>query len=310
MSNINDNSIIPIETLAALRALREAIPKLAEKLKPKPPPDHSGLILNDGGNDWGISMPGQQPVETVTLPSFPDTDLRYWKPIAVFDENGCITQLLLGRQRLVTVNFDLLLPLLKHLVRLDLAGTMAPVNVMAQVLDQCQDGLTHLYVGGNALGDNGFVQLVPHLPKTLCLLDVRYNDLGDKSAKALATFLQTSRECEKVYLEGNLLGNDGAHHLSQTGCVRELYLGQNQIGAKGATSLAEGLGTGQLEKLYLEGNNIGPAGAISFCKALDELGTEKKLKKLYVDNNEIGKTESVKLGNALQSNTMIGDSVI
>ena len=275
MNNTVDSSI-PSATLAPLRALRDATPKLAENLKPSPAPDQSGLILDTNGMDWGIAMPGESPLaRNLALPSFSENDARYWEPIASFDENGHITSLLLGRQRLQTVRVDLLLPLLDHVIELDLAGTYLPVSAMTRVLDHCSAGLTHLYLGGNALGDDGIITLAPHFPKTVQLLDLRYNNIGATGAAALADdyFLQNaSCACEKLYLEGNVLGDAGAKHVAVTGPIRELYLGQNKIGANGASALAQGLKGGRLKKLFLETNHIGAAGAISLRRALEDLG--------------------------------------
>jgi hypothetical protein len=315
---------IPTETLKALRALREAAPKISESLMPAPPPDKSGLILENAiADDWyGLPIPGSQRVTPTSLHLFLDTDPMYWKPIAVFDENGGITSLLLGRQRLQTVHANLLLPLLDNVVKLDLAGAHFPVPALIKVFGHCQTlgRLTHVYLGGNALGDEGFIRLVPHLPKSLQMLDLRYNDLGSPSAAALAALLPYS-VCEKVYLEGNSIGDTGAMELaSHLGPVRELYLGHNKIGPEGAKALAVGLlapsassdNNCRLELLYLEGNHIGSVGAISFQRALETLaGADNKkriiLQKLYVENNGIGKEEAMSLGSALQSSTMIGD---
>jgi hypothetical protein len=298
---------IPPETLAALHALREAVPKLAAKLQPSLP--HDGLITEHDTNEWGIPVSVSVPSPSLSMTNtFPDTDPRYWQTLAVFDETGCITSLLVGGQRLLsTVTSFLPSQLLDSVVTLDLAGTDLPVETIAQVLKGCPR-LARLYLGGNALGDAGMTVLTSLLPTNLEVLDVRYNDIGTDGAAALARYWQT---WEKVYLEGNCLGDAGAIALSRTGLpVRELYLGQNDIGPDGAAALAEGLRHSKLEKLYLEGNHIGAAGAAHFQRVLEELGSHKTLEKLYVENNNIEKTQAIQLGNALNSSTMIGEGSV
>ena len=296
-------------TLAALRSLRDAIPKLHEKLRGSTD-DRSGVLTDHQVNEWGIPI-----VAETTAPAAPsalsDEEPAYWEKIADLNEKGRVASLLLGGHRLFSVNISELLTadLLQSVTKLDLAGTDMPVDALCQIIRRAP-GLLALYLGGNSLGDAGMEHIVKALPQSLQLLDVRYNDIGHSGAVVLADFLKRSQSCEKLYLEGNALGDAGAHALSDTGCVKELYLGQNNIGPAGACSLANGLTkpSTRLERLYLEGNHIGADGAISFQRALKTVGDKKKLKNLFVDNNSIGKTESMKLGQALSSSTMIGDS--
>lgn len=306
---------ISAETLTALRNIRDAVPKLCAKLEQSSESsnDQSGLISEHDVNEWGIpiSMPSTAAVLTpATAPAFPETYPSYWQSVAEFDENGKLISLLLGGQRLRSLKVESLLPseLMETVSKLDLAGTDISATDLCHVLQRCQR-LTSLYLGGNSFGDAGIVEFSSALPQSLRVLDLRYNDIVDSSTAALAEFIHHS-SCEKLYLEGNKIGDSGVGDLSKTGPIKELFLGQNNIGPQGAESLAQGLSRAesQLEKLYLEGNHIGPAGAISFRSILENPDNKTKLKNLFVDNNQIGKEESIALGRALSSNTMIGDS--
>jgi Leucine Rich repeat len=341
-----------------------------------PTPEHqSGLI----GDDWGIVMdvtttPSATSTTTTATTSdddrsassstfLPDddTDPRYWKSIAAFDEDGHISTLSLGGQRLRKLPSDASVFLLaapalwKRVVTVDLANTDLPVPFLCQVLQQIaatqqqqqqtpststsvvwSSRLTQLYLGGNGLGGggggnsnckSGLAEIMPHLTtaiaNTLQVLDLRFNDLGPADASLLGQFLQEEKcRCEKLYLEGNVLGDAGAQYLAN-GCgansnnsLRELYLGANGIGPVGAAALALGLvgnpaGGSRLEKLYLEGNCIGPEGARSFIDVLENAkknAANVALQKLYVDNNNIGKKEAVRLGHALGQVTVIGET--
>ena len=315
-----------------------------------------------------------------------DTMPVYWKSIATFDEQGRIVTLGLAGSRLHKVRtlpslaLALLHPALLQtpsLTTLNLANTNLPLDHLEHVLETVAEARTtfhtwslplssepdsgmtdpnhgttfsmtlHLYLGGNALS-NGLSRLVPHVQRhPVTVLDLRYTDLTVADARALSRVLQESAWLQKLYLEGNALGDEGIqallvvskkdddHHDTTTGntiptnvChLRELYLGQNDIGPTGALVLARAVSPIQsqqslssssssfvlhlpvLEKLYLEGNRMGNAGAQVFHKVLVTWPTTtvKCLQKLYVDNNGMDKQQAIALGAALNSATVIGE---
>ena len=313
-----------------------------------------------------------------------DTMPVYWKSIATFDEQGRIVTLGLAGARLHKVRTQpslaraLVHPALLQtpsLTTLNLANTNLPLDHLEQVLETVAQSRTtlhtwslplssdtdhamtdpnhgttfsmtlHLYLGGNALS-HGLSRLVPHVQRhAVTVLDLRYTDLTVADASALSRVLQESVWLQKLYLEGNALGDEGIqallvlskkdddHHDTTTRntittnvChLRELYLGQNDIGPTGALILARAvspihsqqslsssscvLHLPVLEKLYLEGNRMGNAGAQAFHKVLVTWpkNTAKCLQKLYVDNNGMDKQQAIALGAALNSATVIGE---
>ena len=309
---VDATATIHPETLAALRNLRDTVPRMAQKLEPQPPADHSGMIWADTTNDWGIVMDGVPPVvpssqASPTEPVFPDTDVRYWKKIATFTTQGKVQTLALGGQRLrqmstADLEVSLVQPaLLESVVTLDLANTDVNLQILTQIL-RAAPAVQQLYLGGNALGAEGLTEILPHLPSHLQVLDLRYNDLNGTTA---ATALQ-ALESEKLHLEGNPLGDEGAAALSLGSRCRELYAGQCAIGPAGAAALASKLSGSVLEKLYLEGNHIGNDGADALREALNQ--GNHKVEKLYADNNGLSKENAIALGAAVNSATVIGDA--
>jgi Ran GTPase-activating protein (RanGAP) involved in mRNA processing and transport len=309
------DSIHP-DTLAALRMMRDASPRLAAKLKPAPPSNNSGMIWDD----W--SMPGAPAPEPVA--AYPDTDVRYWKTIGTFDPEGYLTTLSLSGNRLrhLTKEQWSAPGLLQHVVTLVLSNTDLSVSDMVtSILPNCTSGghLKHLHMSGNGWGGDGTKDLlssintdITTLIKHLTTLDLRYNDIGTVGAAALSEILQQD-DCtwRALYLEGNQLKDEGITALLSTsaklGPIAELYLGQNQIGPVGAESLAQALPGSLLQKLYLEGNQIGNDGALALTVVLEHADTAHRLEKLYADMNGIGKDESIRLGRSLNSATFIGE---
>ena len=292
------------DTLEALRNLRENVPRLAQKLQPQPPVDHSGLIWADTTNDWGIVMAGTPPPAPAppSEPSFPDTDVRYWKRIASFSTEGKLSTLSLGGQRLRQVPDPsvLLQPaLLESVVTLDLANTDVKLDTLCEMI-QAAPLVQQLYLGGNGLGCDGLNALAPTLSaRRWQVLDLRYNDLGPTAP------LDALYQTDQLHLEGNPLGDAGAAALVVSEC-RELYIGQCELGSDGAAALAAQLAGSRLEKLYLEGNRIGNTGADVLRQAL--LAGGHVLEKLYVDNNGLSKENALALGAAVNSATVIGDA--
>jgi hypothetical protein len=291
-------------TLEALRSLRSAVPRLTQKLEPQPPTDHSGMIWADSSNEWGISMAGMPPPTPAapSEPTFPDTDARYWQKIATFSPMGAIHTLSLGGQRLRKMENPVEVfvhpNLLHSVVTLDLANTDLSTDVLTAVL-QASPAVQQLYLGGNALGNEGLATMLPYLPQPLQVLDLRYNDL-EGSSPALSAL-----RSEKLHLEGNPLGDAGPHALQLKDC-RELYLGQCQIGPAGAAALGRAFTGSCLQTVFLEGNKIGDRGAISLREALEQ--GSHSMEKLYVDNNGLSKEHAIALGSALNSATVIGDA--
>jgi hypothetical protein len=293
---------IDAETLRALRAIREASPRLAAKLKPAPPVNHSGLLGDD------FLFPSSATVEPEE--EYLDTDARYWKKICAFDPRGHVTTLSLGTDRLQELEPDLWSSaLLKNVVTLDIAGTDLTVDQIYRILNSCGRSLRSVFLGGSALNDLDLEDLLPSL-ENVTTLDLRFNCL--ETAESLSKWLASSN-CQILFLEGNRLGDDGVATLATggLGCLKELYLGQNQIGPSGAACLAQGLvGPRSLKKLYIDANEIGNEGAKSLWEVLENPDAKPTLENLYFENNGIGKLESLRLGRSVKSVTFMGDGGI
>ena len=246
-----------------------------------------------------------------------------------FDEEGYVTFLDLGGKRLhrgfpCPVEDVFGNNYFQRLTTLNIAGTDLPLPDIMAILNHIQGSIQTLFVGGNGIGSNGGAKAVGewislNSARNLIKLDLRYNDIDNDGMTDLCDGIKKSsrRTIEYLYLEGNIIGDDGAKALSELlttteTSLREIYMGANRIQASGAqhlTSAFKSMETNQVSKLYLEGNNIGEAGAAAFSAVLEESNGESSLKKLYVDNNNIGKEGSNRLAKALKSDTIIGDSL-
>jgi len=241
-----------------------------------------------------------------------------WPPDQVeFDEEGKVVLLNLGNKRLrrglpVDISFG-------ALNTLNLGGTDLPISDTVDTLTKLTHTIETLYLGGNMLSNRGATQIGMWLsimkPKNLVHLDLRFNEIGPEGTGALCRGLEANPTVLRLYLEGNKLGDAGATHvanlLKADDCpLVHLFLGANQIGPEGAAQLADALPTNKtLTKLYLEGNSIREEGADAFVKALTCCQTQTALKYLFCDNNDIGKEGSQRLAKALNSDTVIGDSL-
>jgi len=318
-----ERSIIQIhsETLQALRALRDANPRLKARLEPPPSNNNARSALSIWGDDYvlpgAVATPARAPANQNI---YEDHDPRYWKKIATFDTSGHINTLSLSSIRLQQAA-TLVIPLVQHVVTLDLANSNLPVTELAAVLKcvgetSANSSLQHLRLGGNCFLHDDLRTILDPSPSfltTLSSLDLRYNPLGPEGAEILAQWLQEREQkcCKMLYLEGTKLGDRGAAAIANVTTLEEVYLGSNDIGPEGATALAETACT-SWRRLFLEGNRIESEGASSFVEALQNATTAgtKTLERLYADNNGISKDMSLRLGNAVGSATLIGDGGI
>eukprot|EP00934_Nitzschia_sp_Nitz4_P009142 Nitzschia sp. Nitz4//scaffold170_size48074//5703//7421//NITZ4_007100-RA/size48074-processed-gene-0.10-mRNA-1//1//CDS//3329538625//9132//frame0 len=302
--------------LESLRKLRDENPRLKAKLEPAPVPAQAPSALSIWGDDYvlpgAVANPSRAPLQE---PTYPDTDVRYWRKIATFDTQGQVNTLSLSAIRLTKIPEDF--PgMLNRVVTLDMANTNLPVADLASLLKSIQldsSTLQQLRLGGNCLGADDLKQLLQagsQLLSSLHSLDLRYNDLGPQGIEVLAEALaEVPNSCLKtLYLEGTKAGDLGAAALAKLSNLEDLYLGSNGIGPEGAASLAQ-TAPRHWKKLFLEGNSIGSEGAMAFVDMLTSATAEgqKTLTRLYADNNGMGKEIALKLGNAVGSATLIGD---
>mmetsp|Transcript_6462 Transcript_6462/g.12171 ORF Transcript_6462/g.12171 Transcript_6462/m.12171 type:complete len:359 (-) Transcript_6462:2856-3932(-) len=298
--------------LEALRSLRDSNPSLARKL------------LNNGqtGNDDDVNAT--------------DDSMDYWnkcQQMVVLDQEE-FTEIHLGGLMVRITNVRPFLEALYEnrisLCTVNFGGTDVAMDNFLLGMNHVETCWKKLYLGGCAIGSRGGVHdlaKVIGLCPDLTVLDLRYNDLSGKDMEQLESVLSNHCNLSILYLEGNRLSCEGAkvigriiaNHVndhsnsnsnshSNNTCLKELYLGSNNIGVDGAMALAKGLEqNSSLEKLYLDGNAIGNEGALAFTKILlSQTTTQTKvLEHLYVDNNGIGKDAAMKLGRALNSDGLI-----
>mmetsp|Transcript_22947 Transcript_22947/g.28153 ORF Transcript_22947/g.28153 Transcript_22947/m.28153 type:complete len:350 (+) Transcript_22947:58-1107(+) len=195
-----------------------------------------------------------------------------------------------------------------------------------------------LYLSGCGISSqrNGIRDLATILQHCTHLktLDLRYNDLV--SSTNHNDVIELIAEClpktniEVLHMEGNNINDDIAKGFKvalSSASIRwkELYLGSNNIKSRGAICIADGLKHNEtLIKLYIECNFIGNEGTHAFIQVLGNQKMEdnennskddKKipvniaLQKLWVENNGVGKEMMRELGKALNSGSIIGDSL-
>jgi hypothetical protein len=307
--------------VATLTALMEADPYIRKRLCGTTSNVVSAAAFDDNSN--AAASPDAAKREDI-LDCDIDMDWTHvekWNSVAVkFDaSSGHVAHLDLSGHRIKYLPFEPF-ETFKELQTLNLGGTDVPVAQLVEAVKHCCSTLQNLHLGGNGLRDVGLMTLVPELVCSkaphLKKLDVRYNDIGPVGVAALSETLgQNECECaiELLYLEGNDVGDKGAASLAtaltkENACLKELFLGSNHIETSGALSLAASLERNTtLTKLYLEGNRIGSEGGAAFSEALEKFNGEATLKKLFVDNNGLGKEQSERLARALNSGSTIGE---
>jgi Ran GTPase-activating protein (RanGAP) involved in mRNA processing and transport len=122
----------------------------------------------------------------------------------------------------------------------------------------------------------------------LSVLKLSYNELGDEGAAIIASALQLP---------------DGTHH----GHLSVLDLGFNSIGDRGCEALAvHGLaGNYNLQTLYLSGNQIGEKGALSIAGAILH---GSALLNLYLSANNVGPIGMQAIAGAIAKNDILVSS--
>ena len=139
--------------------------------------------------------------------------------------------------------------------------------------------------------DVGHLLSLPHNTLSdLSKLNLGHNVLVSKSCEVLVHCLSSPPHKQILYLNGNEIGCDGAHILSQplhtNTTLRELDVSSNNIGNRGGCSLAEALSINKgLEGLYLYDNPLGEKSiqqlihSLQLNQTLQRLGLPSKWQK-------------------------------
>ena len=319
VENAADSSVLLPSVIKVLRKLRDHNPSLQRKLS------HGIASIDTTDTDTNTDTGDQEGS---------DHSLSYWNryeqsPMVIMDQDT---------NKLIGINFGGLMVRLVNVIpflqaldeekielhTINLGGTDIGMDNLCEGIQHLSVELRmswkKLYLGGCGIscrkGMNDFVNVLKLCPNVETL-DLRYNDFNGEDMEKLNSQLSWN-ECKVsiLHLEGNVVKCDGAASvggiLSQTKDLKELYLGANSIGVEGAKSLANGLNENtSVVKIYLEANLIGDEGANALSEVLlDQTERQcKVLEKLYFDNNGIGKDAATKLGNAVNSEGLIGGSL-
>ena len=311
----HSNNVIAADTppilqpavIKALRSLRDSNPSLQRK-------------LNHGIDDSSSSS---------------DESLGYWnryqEMVMLSPDDNEFTGINLGGLMVRLVNCvpffqDVEDEKLTSLTTINFGGTDVGMDNLLEgvtlLSKDTKSSVNELYLGGCGIGcrrgSQHLKEVLKLLSTNLKTLDLRYNDLEGKDLVDLEPALSYASNLKILHLEGNYSKCEGAAAIGKVlsatkSNLKELYLGDNQIGSVGAKSLAAGLRNNTtLDKLYLEGNSIGDEGAIALRDVLLDQSSRqcKVLEHLYVDNNGLGKEAATTLGRAVNSETMIEGSLL
>jgi Ran GTPase-activating protein (RanGAP) involved in mRNA processing and transport len=166
-----------------------------------------------------------------------------------------------------------------------------------------------LSFSSNGLGATCVRRGAPALASNIFLRELRLggNGIGDIGASALGIALAQNRVLSKLYLTSNGITAAGARDLARAlvrsvSALELLCLSSNLIGELGAEAFVEVLAPGSgsvLTELDLRENNIGARGARSLATAL---GANSTLKKLSLARDNVGDVGARALAAALSTN--------
>lgn len=129
---------------------------------------------------------------------------------------------------------------------------------------------------GLMASDARLVKLALLQNKSLSVLKLGYNNLGDDGVVTLASGVAGHGSLSSLDLGFNSVGDRGCQALSSAllstrGTFQTLYLAGNCVGANGAIALASVLrGRCRLRRLHLTGNQLGPRGVTALSQAIVE----------------------------------------
>ena len=319
------------QTLQGLRALRREIPGLQTKLEslsnksnttsssPNSFRFASGLLSDD---EWGGRATSKTAMTTRTTTTtsmasssssssseFPDTDPRYWKSIATFNEQGRVVTLALAGQRLYKLsNSSILLdPALLFsspsslsissssfssssccLTTLNLANTDLPLSLLEQVLETwvastlSLASLTlQLYLGGNALGTTTTTaaKTMNGMPPSKGIDHGGKND--DDRNNNMNKNNETCSALERLvpHLLHNVTVLDLRYNDLQSSSNNNHKNNKNKAMMNANTNiraLSTLLHYGHVQKLYLEGNQLGNDGIQGMLSLLSTSTSSKQ----------------------------------
>ena len=113
---------------------------------------------------------------------------------------------------------------------------------------------------------------------TLIAFDIGDNNIGEKAADAIATFLSHNTKLKELNLHNNQFGTVGiikiAKALNNVSTLTKFNIGDNSVGEEAAEDIAIILSyNNQLTEVYLNNNSFGTAGIIKIANALQNVTT-------------------------------------
>ncbi|KAJ1540967.1 hypothetical protein HK096_010538 [Nowakowskiella sp. JEL0078] len=164
--------------------------------------------------------------------------------------------------------------------------------------------IRELYLQGNKLNREGSTAVFHAIEKNnksvLELLDISCNEIGDRGALAVESFLEEPNIT--LLIEAMTISSNLQHKIKRTS-LTQLNLGFNVITHIGTQAIARALETNKsLVYLSLAGNYMNVTGAEAISRALKNNNT---LKKLDLSSNNINCEGASAIANALKSNTVL-----
>ena len=176
------------------------------------------------------------------------------------------------------------------------------LDVLVDVL-QKSDVLEELSLINNqlTLADGKFTDALAN-NRSLKILWLDMNKIGDEGAKRLADALKVNDTLKRLHLGFNEIGAEGAKHfanaLMENVTLEGIVLNANNIGDEGAKSLANCFMVNQsIREVYLHRNNITDDGAKQLIEALK---WNYGIKNLYMECNPISDHVKVEIKDLLK----------
>ncbi len=168
-----------------------------------------------------------------------------------------------------------------HLRRLYLGWNPLKVGIASQALEKCASSLEVLDVEFCWLGPHKAVSLLAHDYCALIKLELHYNKVGDTGAGAIAQLLlhSSGRTLEVLDVGVNDIGEAGALELAKglakAYAIRSMDACRNSLGPRGAAAMLDALATVSaipMDKINISTCNIGNAGASAVGKLITRRG--------------------------------------
>jgi hypothetical protein len=182
------------------------------------------------------------------------------------------------------------------------------VDALAKAVTQHE--LDTLSLTNAKIGDTEAVALAKALPSLrFRVLKLSGNQLTGRGAAAVAKALLGLKNVTEVHLDGNKIDDAGAQAVAELLAVKDsklvsVNLTDNEVGDAGASAVARSLATSGVRQLLLGNNNIGNGGAQTIA---DVLKSNHSVTSVQLGSNNIGDAGAQALAAALNDNESVSD---